>query len=174
MKDETVVVIGYPGFWRKTKAHGLYSSNKLDPDRRLNAQKYVASCIFLLRYQEERTGMSLNWDAQFARVDNSLKTFTPSIFWRDRLDKLNRTAYRFLELALIEETSLKLAAATIDNSLSKLTNDRAAELHFHRRGKRLLIWALNEFHAMLTDESFYTIISHDPLRGRTSTRARGS
>lgn len=172
MKDETVVVIGYPGLWRKTKAYGMYSSGKLDRDRKLNAQKYIASCIFILRYQEERTGMSVNWDAQFARVDNSLKTFTPKLFWRHDLRRLDRAAYLFLEQVLISENSLKSAAGMPNNSLENEEKNRSAELHYHRLGRQLLVSALNEFHSMLTDESFYTILEHNPLRANSSTRAR--
>ena len=174
MKDETVTIPGYPGLWRKTKAYGLYLSGKLDRDRKLNAEKYVSSCIFILRYQEERTGMSPNWDSLFARVQNSRRSYTPSIFWRNDLSKLDRSAYTVLESVLIEENSLKYAAGMIDNPLEKKQKNRGEELRYHRRGKQLLISALNEFHTMLTDESFYTIISHDPLRANSSAHAHGS
>lgn len=172
MKYDTVFIPGYPGEWRKTRAHGMYKSGNFDRDGRINAQMYIASCIFLLRYQEERTGMGLNWDAQFARVDNSLKTFTPQLFWRETLSKLDRTAYQILEHVIIEENSIKSLVLPIPNSLIDQDENRGEELRRHREGRRLLAWALREFHTLLTTESFWYIIGQNSIRATPSHRLR--
>src|SRR4051794_34621105 len=96
----------------------------------------------------------------FARVSHSKTSYTPTLFWRQNLSKLDRRAYNILASLLVEENSLK--------SLSKKENDLAK----HREGRRLAIGALREYHRMLTTEIFDGIISQISLRAVNVTRAR--
>jgi hypothetical protein len=171
MKDESVYIPGHHGLWRKTKAFGVYSSGKLHKDRKVNADIYVASCIFILRYQEERTGLSPNWDSLFSRVSHSRRSYTPRMLWRQDLSQLDRRAYRILEAILIEEVALKHINPDGTKLLNSNDETRAIEIRNHRRGRVSLVWALRKFHSMLTSESFWVKHCHNPSRAPTRVRA---
>lgn len=95
------------------------------------------------------------------------------MFWRQDLSKLDRRAYQVLEAILVEERSFKSIVPIVGNSLKNTEKKRAFDIRRHRHGKRLFIWALNQFYTLLTTESFWSILSHNPLRAGTRTRARG-
>lgn len=174
MKNETVYIPGHHGLWRKTKAYGVYSSGRIDKNPKLNADIYIASCIFILRYQEERTGLSPNWDSLFARVSQSRRSYTPRLLHRHDLSQLDRRAYRILEAILIEEIPLKSLEIDAANSLNINRESRATSIRNHRKGRSLLVWALRAFYRMLTNESFWVKHSHDPSRAPNGGRAHVS
>jgi hypothetical protein len=96
------------------------------------------------------------------------------MFHKQVLSKLDRRAYKILESILIEEIALK--DMELDGSKRLKSNDecRADEIRNHRRGKVALIWALKQFHRLLTHESFWAHHSHNPIKARPAlTQARG-
>jgi hypothetical protein len=150
----------------------MWHSGALSRNQSKNTDLYISSCLFLLRYSEERTGMSPNWDSLFARVQSSRRSFTPRLFWRQNLSQLDRRAYRILESVIVEENSMKSLAPRPGKSLADNENSRGDEIWSHRRGKRMFVWALNKFHAMLTRESFWVKLAHDPARATSQVHVR--
>jgi hypothetical protein len=171
MITEVVAIPGQHGLWRKTKAYSMYMKGNLGKTKRINTDMYIASCLFIMRYQEERSGPSMNWDSLFSRVQTSRRTYTPKLFWRKDLSKLDRRAYRILEQFLVEEQPIKTIRLSATNYLNDNDISHAEMLRRNRHGKRAVKWALGQFYTLLTDESFWDHHSHDPSRASARARA---